>query len=97
MRKRTERPDEGGELAKKEDAKNAAAYSAVAADMDLHDFVTGFRQKVQGFLWERGDKITIGELVRLTELERETTRQSESKRPRELRIVWLRNEQQSLS
>lgn len=97
MKKRTERPDEEGESAKKDDAKNATTYSTVAADMDLHDFVTGFRQKVQGFLWEKADKITIGDLVRLNELERETRKQSESKRPRELRIVWLKKEQPLLS
>jgi hypothetical protein len=97
MKKRNEPPDEQIETPRKSDTKGAPEYNATAAAMDLHDFITKFRQKVQGFLWERADKITIGDLVKLTELERETRTQSESKRPRELRIVWLRSEPKPLS
>lgn len=97
MKKRSEPPIEQIEAVKKEGAKAAPEYNAEAAEMDLHDFVTEFRRKVQGFLWERADKITIGDLVRLTDLERETRKQSESRRPRELRIVWLREEGKLLS
>lgn len=93
MKKRSEPPTEQIEAVKKDDGKAAPEYNAGAAEMDLHDFVTEFRRKVQGFLWERADKITIGDLVRLTDLERETRKHSESKRPRELRIVWLREGQ----
>ena len=97
MKRRNEPPVEQTETPRKDETKGAPEYNAAAAAMDLHDFVTEFRQKVQGFLWERADKITIGDLVKLTELERETRKQSESKRPRELRIVWLRSEPKSLS
>jgi hypothetical protein len=97
MKRRNEPPEEQIEAPRKSETKGAPEYNATAAAMDLHDFVTEFRQKVQGFLWERADKITIGDLVKLTELERETRKQSESKRPREIRIVWLRSEPKPLS
>ncbi len=58
-------------------------------EMDLPEFATRYRQKVQGFLWEREDKMTVGDLVKLAELERETQKYAEKKRPRELRVVWI--------
>jgi hypothetical protein len=97
MKKRDEPSNQQAEVPRRDETKSVPDYNAAAAAMDLHDFVTEFRQKVQGFLWERADKITIGDLVKLTELERETRKQSESRRPRELRIVWLRNEPKLLS
>ena len=59
------------------------------AEMDLPEFVTRYRRKVQGYLWKREDKITVADLVRLAELERETQKYSERKRPRELRVTWI--------
>lgn len=58
-------------------------------DMDLPEFVTRYRHKVQGYLWTREDKITVADLVKLAELERETQKYAENKRPRELRVVWI--------
>jgi hypothetical protein len=59
--------------------------------MDLPEFVTSYRHRVQGLLWDRADKITVADLVKLTELERELKKHSENKRPRELRVVWINN------
>lgn len=64
-----------------------------AAEMELPEFVTSFRQRVQGELWVRADKSTVGDLMKLTELEREIRKHSESKRPRELRVVWINKNQ----
>jgi hypothetical protein len=64
-----------------------------ALQMELPEFVTKFRQRVQANLWERADRSTVGDLVKLTELEREITKYSESKRPRELRVVWINKNQ----
>ena len=60
-----------------------------AEEMDLPEFATRYRQRVQGVLWQRKDKITVGDLVKLAELERETQKYAEKKRPRELRVVWI--------
>jgi hypothetical protein len=57
--------------------------------MELAEFVTEYRRKVQGYLWKREDKITVADLLKLAELERETHKHSQSKRPRELRVVWI--------
>jgi hypothetical protein len=60
-----------------------------AAAMDFDEFVTGFRRIVQGYLWLRADKITVSDLVRLRELEKETEQRRESNRPKELHVVWI--------
>ncbi len=57
--------------------------------MDLPEFVTGYRSRVQGYLWTRTDKITIGDLVKLAELEQETQKRLNRKDRRELRVVWV--------
>lgn len=57
--------------------------------MELAEFVTEYRRKVQKHLWNREDKITVADLVRLADLERETQKQSQSNRPKELRVVWI--------
>lgn len=58
-------------------------------EMELAEFVTEYRRKVQGYLWKREDKMTVADLVKLADLERETQKNSQSKRPRELRVVWI--------
>jgi hypothetical protein len=68
---------------------NKSEESSKGEQMDLPEFVTQYRRRVQGILWNRADKITVADLVKLTELERETQKHSESKRPRELRVVWI--------
>jgi hypothetical protein len=57
--------------------------------MDLDVFATEYRRKVQGHLWDHLDKITIADLVRLSELERESAKRAESRRAKELRVVWI--------
>jgi hypothetical protein len=59
------------------------------AAMELAEFATKYRRKVQGLLWEKPERVTVGDLVKMAELERELTKSSESKRPRELRVVWI--------
>lgn len=59
------------------------------AAMELAEFVTEYRRKVQRHLWNREDKMTVADLVRLADLERETQKQSQSNRPKELRVVWI--------
>ena len=60
-----------------------------AMEMELYDFVTEFRRRVQGSLWLRVDKITVGDLVRLKEIEEERERKADYKEPKELRVVWI--------
>jgi hypothetical protein len=62
-----------------------------AEEMDLAEFATKYRKKVQGHLWQTADKITVGDLMKITELERDTQKHLESKRPREIRVVWINN------
>jgi hypothetical protein len=69
--------------AKKTDQRNKGE------EMDLPEFVTEYRRKVQGYLWDRKDKITVADLVKLTELERELQKHSERRQPRELRVTWI--------
>jgi hypothetical protein len=57
--------------------------------MELAEFVTEYRRKVQRHLWNREDKITVADLVRLADLERETQKLSQSNRPKELRVLWI--------
>ena len=57
--------------------------------MELPEFVTRYRSKIQGYLWERTDKITVGDFIKLMELEQETRKQLDKKGSRELRVVWV--------
>jgi hypothetical protein len=66
--------------------------STVAFDgeqMDLHEFASKFRAKVQGHLWSSANRVTVAELIKLVELEKETEIQAVNKRPRELRVIWI--------
>lgn len=58
-------------------------------EMELAEFVTEYRRKVQGYLWGQQDKMTVADLVKLAELERETQKYTQTKGPRELRVVWI--------
>jgi hypothetical protein len=60
-----------------------------AEQMTLPEFVLNFRQRVQGELWIKADKTSVGDLMKLWDLEKETQNQVESKQPRELRVVWI--------
>jgi hypothetical protein len=66
--------------------------SAIYEAMEPGEFVTRFRRKAQGLVWIGTHKVSVTDLVRITELERDTNKQSESKRPKELRVVWIRKE-----
>jgi hypothetical protein len=57
--------------------------------MELAEFVTRYRRKVQGYLWSQCDKITLGDLVKLSEMEKETRKQLDRKGSRELRVIWV--------
>jgi hypothetical protein len=59
------------------------------AEMDLAEFATKYRKRVQGHLWRSAEKATVGDLMKITELERDTQKHLESKRPREIRVVWI--------
>lgn len=74
------------ELALLEDGAN---LFIPATEMELGEFATEFRRRVQGSLWLRVDKATIGDLVRLKEIEEDSERKIERKEPRELRVVWI--------
>jgi len=65
--------------------------------MDLGEFATQFRRKAQRLAWTGTDKVSVADLVRITELERDSNKQSDSKRPKELRVIWIRKEPASLS
>lgn len=60
-----------------------------ATEMELSEFATEFRRRVQGSLWVRVDKVTMGDLVRLKEIEEESERETDYKEPKELRVVWI--------
>ncbi len=81
----------------KEDTRteDGAALDKPAAEMDFDEFVTGFRRKAQGHLWLRADKITVADLARLRELEKESEQKREGKRPKELRVVWIDKKNES--
>ena len=57
--------------------------------MELAQFLTELRRQLQGQLLEDTPRITIGDFVKLTELEKEAYLQADSKEPKELRIVWI--------
>jgi hypothetical protein len=60
-----------------------------AERMDLHQFAVKFRKRIQGSLWNRVDKMSVGDLLRLSEIELEAEKRVEHKRPTELRVVWI--------
>lgn len=60
-----------------------------ATEMEFSEFATEFRRRAQGSLWLRVDKVTIGDLVRLKEIEEEGERKAGSKEPKELRVIWI--------
>jgi uncharacterized Zn finger protein len=66
---------------------NANTVDVEAMELDV--FVTAFRHKAQKQLWEHAEKITVGDLVKLADLEQETRKRSESARAKELRVVWV--------
>ena len=87
MPSKREQPAKTGRVGKKTVADDSDNRDAEA--MELSEFVTEYRRKVQKHLWNREDKITVADLVRLADLERETQKQSQTNRPKELRIVWI--------
>jgi hypothetical protein len=64
-----------------------------AEAMELAEFATRYRRKIQGLLWEKPERVTVGDLVKMAELESDLTKSSQSKRPRELRVVWINKSQ----
>lgn len=82
-------------LKKEIPAEDGAALDNSAAEMDFDEFVTEFRRKAQGHLWSRADKITVSDLTRLRELEKESEQKREGKRPKELHVVWIDKKNES--
>jgi hypothetical protein len=82
-------------VAEKVPSEESSSLYFPATQMDLAEFASEFRRRVQGSLWLRADKITVGDLVRLKEVEDESEKKAESKRPRELRVVWINKTEES--
>ena len=63
------------------------------APVEFGKFVSLFRVKVQRSLWLRSEKITVGDLMRLLELEQQSM-ETDRAGTKELRIVWTTNSDQ---
>jgi hypothetical protein len=67
-----------------------------ATEMEIGEFATEFRRRAQGSLWLRVDKVTIGDLVRLKEIEQENERKTDPREPKELRVIWIEKRSEPL-
>jgi hypothetical protein len=70
-------------------ADEQADFDGRATALDLHQFVKELISEIQGHLWGRAGEISVSEFIKLVELERETRKLTETRRPKELRVVWI--------
>jgi len=67
-------------------------YSEEAAKLQAHVFAKKYRKRAQGFLWNRARLLNVGDFIKIAGFEREVAKQTGSKRPREVRVVWTKTE-----
>lgn len=65
------------------------AYYEPAARMQVSSFVKKYRRRIQGFLWNRAERQGVGDYLKVMEAEREMTKRSVQKRPKEVRVLWV--------
>lgn len=69
--------------------ENSDGYCELAARMQVSSFVKNYRRRIQGFLWNRAEKLGVADYLKLMETEREMTKRSAQKGPREIRVLWV--------
>lgn len=67
-------------------------FSPEVARLQAHVFAKKYRKQAQGFLWHRAKLLTVGDFIKIAAFEREFTTQTRSKGPREVRVVWTKND-----
>jgi hypothetical protein len=67
-------------------------FSAEIARLQAHVFAKKYRKRAQGFLWNRAKLLNVGDFIKIAGFEREFTKQTGSKGPREVRVVWTKAE-----
>ena len=67
-------------------------YSPEVAKLQAHVFAKKYRKRAQGFLWNRAKLLNVGDFIKIAGFERELTKQTGSKGPREVRVVWTKTE-----
>lgn len=68
------------------------SFSEQAARLQVHIFVKRYRKRAQGFLWDRASALSLADFIKIADFERETSKQTSSKRPREVRVIWTKND-----
>jgi len=67
-------------------------FSPEAARLQAHVFAKRYRKQAQGFLWNRAKLLNVGDFIKIAGFEREFTKQTGSKGPREVRVIWTKND-----
>lgn len=67
-------------------------FSAEIARLQAHVFAKRYRKRAQGFLWNRAKLLNVGDFIKIAGFEREFTKQTGSKGPREVRVIWTKAE-----
>jgi hypothetical protein len=78
-----------GSGSEKPEGEPTGGYYEPAARMQAPSFVKKFRRRIQGFLWNRAEKQGVADYLRMMDAERETTKRSLQKRPKEVRVLWV--------
>jgi len=68
-------------------------FSVEAARLHAHVFAKKYRKQAQGFLWHRAKFLNLGDFIKIAGFERECTKQTGSKGPREVRVIWTKSDQ----
>jgi hypothetical protein len=68
------------------------SFSDEAARLQVHIFVKKYRKRAQGYLWDRAKALTLADFIKIADFERETGKQSSSKKPRVVRVIWTKND-----
>jgi hypothetical protein len=69
--------------------ERAGEYYEPAARMQPPSFVKKYRQRIQGFLWNKAEKQGVADYLKMMDAERETAKRSLQKGPKEVRVLWV--------
>jgi hypothetical protein len=67
-------------------------FSPEAARLQAHVFAKRYRKQAQGFLWNRAKLLNVGDFIKIAGFEREFAKETGSKGPREVRVIWTKND-----
>ena len=81
-----------GAQSKAKSSPEVDSFSDEAARLQVHVFVKRYRKRAQGYLWDRAKALSLADFIKIADFERETSKQSSSKKPRVVRVIWTKND-----